>query len=202
MPTAAAMMDPAPAAANPRLRRTLTATRIVSSSLLQLNAAGQQIARQGVAVAEVDVVERRGGGRGGLFHDQERDRQAVADPEPGNGHSASRIIESHGLDLGGVKVLARALILHLLAVLVVVLAGVFVRLEVRLSALRTGESPAGVCLVATAAAATPASSTAPPPPTPAAAPPTARRREDTPPASRAPPHKHQLWGVGGGFDFC
>jgi hypothetical protein len=41
IPTAAAMRDPTPIAANPLLRKTLTATRIVSSSLLQLNAAGQ-----------------------------------------------------------------------------------------------------------------------------------------------------------------
>src|ERR1700694_4198348 len=87
IPRAAPIMDATPARASPLRRKTLVAMRIVSS-LVQLNAAGQQIARQRVAIAEIDAVEGRGSGRRGLFHDHERDRQAVADPEPGNGDRA------------------------------------------------------------------------------------------------------------------
>src|SRR4029077_4472889 len=171
IPAAAAMIDATPARDNPLLRRTLTETRIVFSSLVQLNAAGQQIARQRVAVAQIDAVEGRGGGRRGLFHDQERDRQAVADPESGNSDRADRIIESQRLDLGRMKVLARARILHLAAVLVVVFARVFVRLEARLFTLRTGEGPVPV---GRGASATPPATPATPPP--CAAPPPRRPR--------------------------
>src|SRR5438132_6754099 len=126
------------------------------SSLPELNAAGQQVARERIAVAQVDVVE--GGGRRGrnLLHDQERDLQAVADAEPRNVDGANRVIESDRLDLGRVEILARARILHLLAVLVVVFAGVFVRLEARLFALGTGEGPVGVSRVTSAPAPAPA----------------------------------------------
>src|ERR1700694_580020 len=92
IPRVAAIMDATPARANPVRRKTLVAMRIVSS-LVQLNAAGQQIARQRVAIAEIDAVEGRGSGRRGLFHDQERDRQTIAHAQPVHRHLSQRVIE-------------------------------------------------------------------------------------------------------------
>src|ERR1700730_5513302 len=93
IPAAPAMIDAAPARANPLRRKTLVAMRIVSPSLMELNAAGQQIARQRVAVAQFDAVEGWRCRRSGLLNDQERNRQAVAHAQPIYRQRSQRVIE-------------------------------------------------------------------------------------------------------------